>query len=438
MPTECIPAVAILAGGLATRLRPVTETVPKSLIAVAGEPFIAHQLRLLRREGVERVVLCVAHLGAMVRDFVGDGCKFGIDVAYSFDGDALLGTGGALKRALPLLGDTFFVLYGDSYLDVGLAPILLAFRRSGAPAMMTVFRNEGSWDTSNVLFDGARVVRYDKRAPSPEMRYIDYGLGILTAEAFSDRPPGTPFDLAELYHALAGTGRLAGYEAMRRFYEIGTPQGLAETDAYLKGEAMSVSDYTKSYYDEVSEVARGIDQAAVDKMIDVLADVRAGGGRLFILGVGGGAGHAGHAVNDFRKICGIEAYAPTDNVSELTARVNDDGWSTVFSNWLRGSRIRARDAVMVFSVGGGNAEKNISANIVEALKLAKSVGARVIGVVGRDGGYTRQVADACVVVPTVNPATVTPHTEAFQAVVWHGIVSHPKLLAHEMKWESVR
>lgn len=200
---------------------------------------------------------------------------------------------------------------------------------------------------------------------------------------------------------------------------------------------MSVSEYTKNYYEEVIAVARGIDQAAVDNMIDILVDVRAHGGRLFIIGVGGGAGHAGHAVNDFRKVCGIEAYAPTDNVSELTARVNDDGWPTVFANWLRGSRIRSEDAVLVFSVGGGNAEKDISANIVEALKLAKSAGARVIGIVGRDGGYTRKVADACVVVPTVNDASVTPHTEAFQAVVWHGMVSHPRLLANEMKWESV-
>ena len=201
---------------------------------------------------------------------------------------------------------------------------------------------------------------------------------------------------------------------------------------------MSVSDYTRSYYEDVEKIARGIDQAAVERMIDILVELRSRAGRLFILGVGGGAGYAGHAVNDFRKICGIEAYAPTDNVSELTARVNDDGWNTVFANWLRGSRIRRDDVVLVFSVGGGNAEKNISANIVEALRLAKSVDAKVIGVVGRDGGYTAQVADECVVVPTVNPAAVTPHTEAFQAVVWHGLVSHPRLLAHEMKWESVR
>ena len=433
-----VPPVAILAGGLANRLRPVTATVPKALVPVAGKPFISHQLRLLRREGVSRVVLCVGYLGEQVRAFVGDGSQFDLDVAYSFDGDVLMGTGGALRRALPLLGKTFFVLYGDSYLDVALAPIALAFRRQGLPALMTVLRNEGRWDTSNVLFDGARVVRYDKRAPSPDMRYIDYGLGLLTAEVLTRESAEQPFDLSDIYAALAAAGRLAGFEVTQRFYEIGTPAGLAETNQYLRGSEMAVSDYTRKYYEEVAAVAAGIDQYAVDKMVDILLDVRTRGGRLFIIGVGGGAGHAGHAVNDFRKICGIESYAPTDNVSELTARINDDGWTSAFANWLRGSRIRAEDALLVFSVGGGNAEKNVSANIVEALKLAKSVGARVIGVVGRDGGYTRQVADACVIVPTVNPTTVTPHTEAFQAVVWHGIVSHPKLLQNEMKWESVR
>ena len=198
-----------------------------------------------------------------------------------------------------------------------------------------------------------------------------------------------------------------------------------------------MTEHTQNYFREVVEVARGIDLAQVERMVDILAEARSKG-RLFILGVGGSAGNAGHAVNDFRKLCGIEAYAPTDNVSELTARVNDDGWPTSFANWLKGSRIRGDDVVMVFSVGGGNAEKNISANIVEALKLAKSAGAKVIGVVGRDGGYTKQVADACVVVPTVNASNVTPHTEAFHAVVWHGMVTHPKLIVNEMKWESTR
>jgi NDP-sugar pyrophosphorylase family protein len=428
--------IAILAGGVASRLQPLSETVPKSLIEVGGKPFIVHQLNLLRRYGAERVVLCVAHLGGKIEEFIGDGGKFGLQVAYSFDGAKLAGTGGALRRALPLLGDAFFVLYGDSYLDVALAPIELAFRRHGLPALMTVFRNDGRWDTSNVVFDGTRIVCHDKRARLSDMRYIDYGLGILTVEALDAVRVEEPFDLSEVYTALAARGRLAGYEVFKRFYEIGTPSGLAETDQYLRADAMPVSDHTKRYYEEVAAVSAAIDQEAVERMVDILVDVRARGGRLFIIGVGGGAGHASHAVNDFRKICGIESYTPTDNVSELTARINDDGWATSFANWLRGSRIGSKDAVFVFSVGGGNAALDVSTNIIEALKLAKSVDARVIGVVGRDGGYAREVADACVVVPTVNPAMVTAHTEAFQAVVWHGIVSHPKLLQHGMKWES--
>ena len=201
---------------------------------------------------------------------------------------------------------------------------------------------------------------------------------------------------------------------------------------------MSVTPYTEMYLREATRVIEGLDGRQIDAMVHILADLRATDGRLFFLGVGGSAGNCGHAVNDFRKIAGIEAYAPTDNVSELTARTNDDGWEHVFSRWLETSRIRANDVVFVFSVGGGNAEKNISANIVEGLKVAKKAGAKVVGVVGRDGGYTKQVADACVVVPTVNSETVTPHTEAFQAVVWHLIVTHPDLKKNQMKWEGTR
>ena len=189
--------------------------------------------------------------------------------------------------------------------------------------------------------------------------------------------------------------------------------------------------------EEVSQIASEINKDAIDKMVHLLNNIRNKHGRLFFLGVGGGAGNASHAVNDFRKIAGIEAYTPTDNVSELTARVNDEGWDTVFSNWLNGSRLNSNDGIFVFSVGGGNSEKNISANIVSALKLAKKVGSTVMGVVGRDGGYTAKTADACVIIPTVNSDTITPHTEAFQAVVWHLLVSHPSIKEFEMKWESV-
>ena len=196
--------------------------------------------------------------------------------------------------------------------------------------------------------------------------------------------------------------------------------------------------YTKQYLDEAALIVARLDTAKIDAMLDLILDLRRSSGRLFFLGVGGSAGNASHAVNDFRKIAGIECYAPTDNVSELTARVNDDGWETVFVNWLKISRLSAKDMVFVFSVGGGDLERNISPNLVRALEYAKQVGAKICGVVGRDGGYTARVADACVVVPTISAETVTPHAEAFQAVVWHLLVSHPALRAAAMKWESVR
>lgn len=197
-------------------------------------------------------------------------------------------------------------------------------------------------------------------------------------------------------------------------------------------------EYVHQYIEEAGEILRRLDAQAIERTVDRLVALRERGGRLFILGVGGGAGHASHAVNDFRKICGIEAYTPTDNVSELTARINDDGWETSFANWLRGSKLSPSDMVFVFSVGGGDLERNISANLVRALQEAKRVGATVCGVVGRTGGYTAEVADECMLIPVVNPATITPHTEAFQAVVWHLIVSHPKLRFSEMKWESTK
>lgn len=194
--------------------------------------------------------------------------------------------------------------------------------------------------------------------------------------------------------------------------------------------------YTQEHLAETIQIVQQLDVAAMERMVTLLADLRARGGRLFLLGVGGSAANCSHAANDFRKIAGIEAYAPTDNVSELTARINDEGWASAFVGWLKASRLRPEDMLLIFSVGGGNLEKNISANLVAAIQYARQVGAQVIGVVGRDGGYTAQTADACVIVPTVNPANVTPHTEAFQAVVWHLLVSHPALKAAQTKWES--
>jgi D-sedoheptulose 7-phosphate isomerase len=196
--------------------------------------------------------------------------------------------------------------------------------------------------------------------------------------------------------------------------------------------------FVQQYIEETKRVVAQLDAGALEKMVHELAQVRARGGRLFILGVGGSAANASHAVNDFRKICGFECYAPTDNVSELTARTNDEGWATVFAEWLRGCRLNDKDALLIFSVGGGNLEKNVSPNLVRAIQLAKQAGASILGIVGRDGGYTAKEATACVIVPTVNPEHVTPHSEAFQAVIWHLLVSHPKLKLHPTKWESAR
>ena len=196
-------------------------------------------------------------------------------------------------------------------------------------------------------------------------------------------------------------------------------------------------NYSEQYMKEVIEISNKIDLLSVEKIIEILVKTQLEDGRVFFLGVGGSAGNCSHAVNDFRKIVGIEAYAPTDNVSELTARTNDEGWTSIFVEWLKVSKINSKDILFIFSVGGGDLKKNISPNLVEAIKLAKSVGAGVVGIVGRNGGYTAEFADACVIIPTVNPETVTPHSESFQAVIWHLLVSHPKLIKNKTKWESV-
>lgn len=226
--------IVILAGGLATRLRPITEKTPKSLVEVAGKPFLDHQIDLLRRNGLTELVLCVGHLGEMIRDRYGDGSDWGIRLRYSFDGPKLLGTGGAIKRALPLLGDHFLVLYGDSYLPIDYQAVLNAFRAANQSALMTVFANADAWDKSNVWWEDGRIKLYSKRERLPQMRYIDYGLTALTPPVFEAYEPEQPFDLATPLEALSRRGQLAGYEVRQRFYEIGSPAGLAELDRLLR------------------------------------------------------------------------------------------------------------------------------------------------------------------------------------------------------------
>jgi N-acetyl-alpha-D-muramate 1-phosphate uridylyltransferase len=237
-----IDTIAILAGGLAKRMRPKTRTVPKAMLEVNGAPFVDHQLRLIRREGLNRVVMCLGHLGEQVVDHVGDGSRFGLSVDYSFDGPQLLGTGGALRRSLPLLGELFFVIYGDSYLDTDYGPVAESFIRSGKPGLMTVFHNRGRWDTSNVLFRNNKIICYSKTRIGPEMEYVDYGLGIFEADVLRGYPEGEAFDLSDVYSELAEKDQLTGYEVLTRFYEIGSPSGLEETARHLRKKASGARD----------------------------------------------------------------------------------------------------------------------------------------------------------------------------------------------------
>jgi NDP-sugar pyrophosphorylase family protein len=232
--------VAILAGGRATRLRPVTDKTPKALLSVAGEPFLVHQMRLLHFHGLRKMVLCVGYLGEMIKAKLGDGSNLGVEIAYSFDGPTLLGTGGALKRALPKLGERFLVVYGDSYTPVDYSAIVEAFVLSGKPALMTVLENEGRWDSSNVCFDAGEIRWYDKKLRTPEMRHVDYGVAVLNATVLAPYDNNVPFDLANVYSRLVSEKQMAAYEVKQRFYEIGSREGLAELDSLLRNKPATV------------------------------------------------------------------------------------------------------------------------------------------------------------------------------------------------------
>lgn len=229
-------SVAILAGGLATRLRPITEKIPKSLVQIAGRPFICWQLEFLKSQGIERVILCVGHLGEMIESIIGDGREFGLKIYYSYDGKSSLGTGGAINKALPMLGETFFVLYGDSFLPLKFAQVEVAYKQKKKAALMTVYKNQNKWDASNVLFTDGELHRYDKANPTEDMKYIDYGLSILSSTVFSKYKSGAIFDLADLYYDLAEDSQLSGYEVRQRFYEIGSHKGLKETEDFFNRE----------------------------------------------------------------------------------------------------------------------------------------------------------------------------------------------------------
>jgi D-sedoheptulose 7-phosphate isomerase len=428
-----VAPLALLCGGRATRLGALAAQTPKALLDVNGRPFIDHQLDWLRRRGLRRVVLCLGHLGQAIEEHVRRAPPEGLEVAFAHDGADAPGTAGALRRAAPLLGPLFWVLYGDSLLDVDLGAVMAALP-DGALGVLTVLHNRGAGERSNVRLQDGRLLAYDKQAPTPEMEHVDYGLSLLRAGALEGG--GLAADLGQVYTRLAADGRLAACAVGRPFHEIGSPAGLFALRAHLR-DVPSPSAHTTGYIEDAQRALALVDAGAVERLALLLASLRGTRGRLFVLGVGGSAANASHAVNDFRVLCGLEAYAPTDNVAELTARVNDDGWEGAYAAWLQASRLGPDDVVLVFSVGGGDRARGVSANLVRALDYAREVGARVGGVVGRTGGATAQAAEACVVIPTVNTETVTAHTEALQAVVWHLLVTHPALQARSMKWESL-
>jgi len=423
-----LPTVAILAGGLATRLRPVTEKIPKAMLEVAGRPFIEWQLDLFQSQGFCDFVICSGYLGEQIEAFLGNGAARGISIRYSPDGDKLLGTAGTLRKAAGLLSDPCLVIYGDSYLEIDYRAALQAFQYAGDPALMTVYQNGDRWDSSNVEFSAGRIRRYDKKLRTSAMKFIDYGLSVIAKSVLDSVPAGEVTDLADVFSRLAAEGKLAGFQAGRRFYEIGSQAGWAELDQLLAirngvegAGKMELKSYVEQYLLETRQIVDTIDQTSIVRAAEILRQVRDQAGRLFVLGVGGSAANASHAVNDFRKILGMEAYAPTDNVSELTARVNDESWESVFESWLQGSRLGANDGLLVFSVGGGSATASL--NLVRAMDLAKQRGAKIVSVVSRDGGRALQVSDACVLVPVVADERITPHAEGWQGVVWHLLVN---------------
>lgn len=362
--------VAILCGGLGTRLGALTAEIPKSLVDVGGQPFIVRQFDLLRAAGYDDLVLLIGHLGDQIRAVVGDGSQYGVRVRYVEDGPELLGQDGALQHAARKeLDGPFFALYGDSYLECDYAAIEQVFRTSGAQKLLTTYRG------------------------------VDYGL-----RAFSPKP-----------------GHVVDYPMTTSWQEIGSVAGLEALRLRFRPASVMLRRY--------ADLCGRIDPDIIEEMVAHLVALQQCGGRLAILGVGGSAANASHAVNDFRKLCRLDAMAPTDNVAELTARTNDDGWPSAFAAWLACSRWTADDAVLVFSVGGGTA--TTSANIARAVEVASGVGSAILGVVGPDGGVTAAFADVCLQVP-VDPAdNPTPYVESLQSIVTHILVNHPAWGAHD-------
>ena len=394
--------VVILCGGKGTRLGELTKDTPKSLIKVAGTPFIFHQLDLLADQGFTTVTLCVGHLGNQIEAVVGSTYR-SIAIWYSHDGEAPLGTMRAVRNVASTHvspNQEFMVLYGDSYLDTNYSEIIQSFRV-----------------LNGTKYKALRAT-YDK---------VDYGITVLTGWSLVGMKELTHFNQLPAEE----------FPMPRKWMQIGNPSGLVELEAMLTKKVVPwecASTFIEGFLVEAASIIAGISQKHVEELVIELALLRERKGRLFIIGVGGSMANASHAACDFRKLCDIDAYA-MDNMAEMTARTNDEGWRNTFAQWLRVSRMDAGDCLLVLSVGGGQDQAPAtSVNIAYAVQEANRIGTPVLGIVGRDGGYTAQHATHCLIVPTINPEHVTPHTEWAQALIWHLLVSHPSLKRNPTKW----
>lgn len=390
--------VAILCGGKGTRLGALTETTPKALVRVAGRPFIEWQLDILQRQGAKNVVLCVGHLADQISKHVMGHPRAGMEIGCWMDYERS-GQLAAIRVAVDPLGDEFLILYGDSYLDVDYEPIIEAGRRGNWPAQ--------------AVYQG-----------------VDYGITYMRREALDWFPAEATMSNLTTCKCEAGATCAIAVEMPNRFYQIGDPAGLAEVEWLLREQ----DDFANKFLAETEQVAALLDRQQINAMVEHLVMLRKRGGRLFILGNGGSAANASHFVNDARKLCDIDAYT-MENVAEITARTNDDGWRNTYAQWLRVSNMGAKDVLMILSVGGGqDVAPAVSVNIAYAVQEANRTGTVVLGVCGRDGGFTARHSTVCLLVPTVSADRVTPHTEAFQSVLTHLLVSHPRLQRQKTKW----
>lgn len=419
--------VYILCGGEGSRLGDITKGTPKSMVRIYGKPFISYQLEWLRDEGIKEVTLCVRKFADQIFNFVGDGSKWGMRVRYSYDGNESLGTAGAFKKATNGTSGAVFILYGDSYLPkCGLKGMEETYCIINQDVLMLLYEDTERHSENNVYYDRLYLPKYYAQKDGHTCNYTDAGISIVNIDYLNQLIPDGFSNLSEIFELASKEKMIYPYITKDPYMEIGSLQGINRLETHVK------CTFADVYFQNASRIAQKIDQYKIYQMANIIQFTKRSGGRLFILGVGGSAATASHAVNDFEKLCGVKTYTPTDNVSELTARTNDQGWENSFVDWLKVQEPTDKDVILVLSVGGGDINRKISMNIVKALEYAQNeCDTSILGIVGKEGGYTQRVADVCIVIPTVDEYNITPFAESFQSLILHCLVSHPILKKNE-------